>query len=129
VAEARELVDAALRDDRLAGKKAAFLERQLWAITMQQAEKDYKVAEFYRRTGHPGSAYFYFELVQRRYPNTEFARQAAAKKEELRVALEKSQGKPEPKPLPLGPANEAPGTAPALQMMPGSPGAVPPLGR
>jgi TolA-binding protein len=132
VAEARELVDAALRDDRLAGKKAGFLDRQLWAITMQQAEKDYKYAEFYRRTGHPGSAYFYYELVQRRYPNTEFAKLAAKKKEELRAALEKAQGKPEPKALPLSAGNDALGAAGAAaspQMMPGSPGTAPMLGR
>ena len=47
------------------------------AIGMQQAEKDFQVAEFYRRTGHPGSARFYYELVCRRYPGTTFAEKAA----------------------------------------------------
>ena len=51
----------------LAKEKSGFLERQLGSITYQQAQKDYQTAEFYRRTGHPGSAYFYYEVVRRRY--------------------------------------------------------------
>ena len=42
-------------------------DKQLDSITKQQAEKDYKIAEFYRRTGHPCSAYFYYKIVLRRY--------------------------------------------------------------
>jgi protein involved in polysaccharide export with SLBB domain len=41
------------------------------------AEKDLKVAEFYRRTGHPSSASYYYELVCRRYPDTTFGAKAA----------------------------------------------------
>ncbi len=43
----------------------------------REAERDFHVAEFYRRTGHPGSACFYYELVSRRYPGTPFAAKAA----------------------------------------------------
>src|SRR5262249_19848276 len=69
VAEARQMVDTALRNyPDLAAEKSEFLERQLSGINRQQAEKDFKVAEFYERTGHPGSAYFYYEIVRRRYP-------------------------------------------------------------
>ena len=75
VAEARLLVDSALRNyPELARDKSGFLERQLGSITYQQAEKDYMTAEFYRRTGHPGSAYFYYEIVRRRYPGIEVRR-------------------------------------------------------
>src|SRR5262249_16324574 len=67
--------------------------RQILNITYQQAEKDYKMADFYRRTDHPGSAYFYFELVRRRYPNTKFAEMAAQQMAELKAKLEKEGDK------------------------------------
>ena len=67
VAEARQLVDIALRTyPELATKEKDFLERQLYSITQQQADKDYNIAEYYRRTGHPASAYFYYDIVRRR---------------------------------------------------------------
>ena len=90
VAEARKLVDTALRSyPELANKESEFLQRQLVGITMQQAEKDYKMAEFYKRTGHKPSAYFYYEIVRRRYPGTTFAEEAAKKMGELRAEAEK----------------------------------------
>ncbi|MCI0460254.1 MAG: outer membrane protein assembly factor BamD [Gemmataceae bacterium] len=93
VAEARILVDTALRNyPGLAAQKNAFLERQLVGITLQQAEKDYKVAEFYRRTGHPCSAYFCYEIVRRRYPGTKFFDLATERMHELRAQVEKEQG-------------------------------------
>jgi outer membrane protein assembly factor BamD (BamD/ComL family) len=86
VAEARKLVQAAFDNyPELANKKKDFLARQLVGITLQQAEKDYKMAEFWKRTGHIGAAYFYFEMVQRRYPNTPFAELARKQSEELKV--------------------------------------------
>ncbi len=54
-------------------KKTAWLTRQKLAVRMQLAEKDFKTAEYYERTNHPGSAYFYYELVCRRYPGTKFS--------------------------------------------------------
>jgi outer membrane protein assembly factor BamD (BamD/ComL family) len=39
-------------------------------------EQEFKVAEFYDRTGHTDSACFYYELIQRRHPNTVFAQKA-----------------------------------------------------
>jgi len=96
VAEARELVQAAFNNyPQLREHKEEFLSSKLLGINAQQAEKDYKIAEFYRRTGHPGSAWFYYELVVRRYPKTEHAKLALQKKEELRAKLEK-EGKPVP---------------------------------
>jgi outer membrane protein assembly factor BamD (BamD/ComL family) len=92
VAEARKLVDTALRSyPEFAHKKTDFLDRQLFSITMQQAAKDYDVAEFYRRTGHPCSAYFYYEIVRRRYPGTKYFDLATQQMQELRVKLEKTQ--------------------------------------
>src|SRR5581483_3749695 len=95
VAEARILVDTALRSyPELARDRAGFLERQLGSITYQQAQKDYKTAEFYRRTGHPGSAYFYYEIVRRRYPGTRFAELATERMNQIRADVEASGTKP-----------------------------------
>ncbi len=90
VAEARILVHKALNNYKdLAEKKNDFLTRQLVGITYQQADKDYRIAEFYRRTGHPGSAYFYYEIVRRRYPGTKFADLATDRMHELHDKMEK----------------------------------------
>jgi outer membrane protein assembly factor BamD (BamD/ComL family) len=90
VAEARKLVQSAFDNyPELATKKEDFLKRQLYGITMQQAEKDYKMAEFWKKTGHPGSAYFYFELVRRRYPNTPYAEKAGRQMAELQEKARK----------------------------------------
>jgi outer membrane protein assembly factor BamD (BamD/ComL family) len=92
VAEARKLVQAAFENyPELANKKKDFLTRQIGGITMQQAEKDYKMAEYYKRTGHIGSAYFYFEMVQKRYPQTTFAELARKQAEELKERAAKDQ--------------------------------------
>jgi outer membrane protein assembly factor BamD (BamD/ComL family) len=93
-AEARKLVQAAFRSyPQLANDpgKRKFLQEQLVGIDLQQAEKDYKMAEFYRGTGHPGSAYFYYELVQRRYPSTPYAEKARESWNKLRAKLEKDK--------------------------------------
>ena len=91
-AEARNMVQTALNSyPQLAHDKELrrFLEDQRASIDMQQAEKEFNMAEFYRRTGHPGSAYFYYELVRRRYPNTKYARLAEERWNSLRSKLEK----------------------------------------
>jgi outer membrane protein assembly factor BamD (BamD/ComL family) len=95
VAEARQLVQIALdKYPELRAKKNDFLTRQLVGITYQQAEKDFKIAEFYRRTGHYGSAYFCYEIVRRRYPGTTFFDQATERMHELKTEQEKKQGAP-----------------------------------
>ncbi len=68
------------------------LTRAKFAIRYQQAEKDLRTARYYERTGHPGSAVFYYELVRRRYAGTKYSEEASAKKEEL-IALMRA-GKP-----------------------------------
>jgi hypothetical protein len=94
VAEARKLVDAAWRTyPELASHESEFLNRQLYSITMQQAAKDYEIAEFYRRTGKPCSAYFCYEVVRLRYPGTQYFDLATERMHELRAKVEKLQGK------------------------------------
>jgi outer membrane protein assembly factor BamD (BamD/ComL family) len=133
VAEARILVHKALNNYKeLAEKKNDFLTRQLVGITYQQAEKDYKVAEFYRRQGHPGSAYFYYEIVRRRYPGTRFADLATERMHELHDKLQKKGEKvPAPPPMtgpgPGGPADREvmPSPRPAQDEMAPMPRRVP----
>ncbi len=115
VAEVRKLVDTALRNyPTLAAQKNAFLERQLAGINLQQAEKDFKIAEFYRRTGHPGSAYFYYEIVRRRYPGTRFYDDATVRMRELREKPGKNKDKAPPAGSPAQPSAtpEQPGAPP-----------------
>jgi outer membrane protein assembly factor BamD (BamD/ComL family) len=150
-AEARNLVKVAFNNyPQLANdpQKRKFLEDQLIGIDLQQAEKDYKIAEFYRRTGHPGSAYFYYELVRRRYPNTKYARMAEESWNSLRAELEKKQehlpaatvkSGPAPAPVPMGstwqpapisvpaPSTPAPSTAPQATPPAPAPGLMPAL--
>jgi len=81
-------------------------------VEAEQAEKDFKIAEFYRRTDHPGSAYFYYEIVRRRYPGTKYAEQAIERMHELRAKAEKELGMAVP--LPKADAEKTTGaTAPA----------------
>lgn len=117
--EARKLIDRAGAYPELRNSDNKFLERQLVSISHQQADKDYLIAEFYRRTNHAGSAYFYYELVRRRYPGTTYAEKAGKRMEELGGRLEKEQQR-ERNP---GPANPSPPTpdaslGPAPRMLP-----------
>lgn len=107
-AEARKMVSAALVSyPELANDKEMrhYLEGQMASINVQQAEKEYKMAEFYRTTGHPASAYFYYELVRRRYPGTKYAQMAEQRWAELRAKVEQEQGPP---PTPPGAAAPQP---------------------
>ena len=63
-----------IRYPELAASEKDWLDRQLVNINHQQADGDFNQAEFYRRTGKYGSAYFYYELVRRRYPGTNYAK-------------------------------------------------------
>jgi Outer membrane lipoprotein len=115
-AEARKLVDAALRNyPELANddKKREFLLRQLAGINLQQAEKDYKMAEFWKRTGHPGPAYFQFGVVKQRYPNTKYAADADKQMQELSAQIEKNGQEAPATPPETGPAPQViPASAP-----------------
>ena len=91
VEESRKLIDRFQNAYPEWTKDREWLTRQLGSIHLQQADRDYKIGEFYRRTGHPGSAYFYYELVRRRYPNTDFAKKAEDQMRELRGLAEREQ--------------------------------------
>jgi TolA-binding protein len=96
LAQARDsLAIAQVSYPELARDNNEFFQRQLFSITQQQADSDFKVAEFYQRIGRPGSAYFYYELVRRRYSGTAYAEKAAQRMAELkqRVDQEKAQEK------------------------------------
>ena len=91
--EARELIQAALRSyPQIAHDpaKREYMEKQRQAIDLQQAEKEFKMAEFYRRTGQYASAYWYYELVRRRYPNTRYAQDAQERWGSLKTWLEQN---------------------------------------
>jgi tetratricopeptide (TPR) repeat protein len=75
-----EATDPEYRNDKA---KADFLLRQKLAIRVQQAEKDYEMGEFYLRKNLPGSAFFYFDMVTRRYAGSEFAKKAEARLKEI----------------------------------------------
>jgi outer membrane protein assembly factor BamD (BamD/ComL family) len=122
-AEARKLVDQALRMPEMDEKKKQALMQQLKSITAQQAEKDFKMADFYRRTGHPASAYFYYEIVRRRYPGTEFADKATQKMLELRSKLE-AEGADEHK-LPSAAGPDAPRRFPGVNELAPPPRSLP----
>ncbi len=112
-AEARDMVPVALmsyksienKEPQLAHEKEEFLRRQLAGITMQQAEKDYKMAEYYLRTRRPESAFFLYEIVRRRYPGTKYADLATERMHEIRAKVEKDNGTklPIPEAAPLQP--------------------------
>jgi RNA polymerase sigma factor (sigma-70 family) len=77
-------------------KSNAAAENSLDAKTVAAAEKELHVAEFLRRTNNPGSSYFYYELLTRRYPGTLYAERAKermAEMDKLRKQPEKSKEK------------------------------------
>jgi tetratricopeptide (TPR) repeat protein len=89
-AEALQLVshaEAAMPEFR-SPERTDFLTRQKMAIRMQQADKDYKMGQYYERANHPGSAFFYYEMVKRRYPGTKYADLADARVKAIREAAE-----------------------------------------
>jgi outer membrane protein assembly factor BamD (BamD/ComL family) len=93
-AEARILVQRAMENyPELANKERDFLMRQLVNITVQQAAKDFRMAEFWERTGHPGAAVFYYELVIRRYHGTHpYDEDAVKRRDAILAKIEKEQG-------------------------------------
>ncbi len=52
--------------------------------TIEVAEKKFQMAEFWRRTGHPESACFYYNLIRVFYPDTIYAKRALERFSELR---------------------------------------------
>lgn len=83
VEESRKLIHTAQTAYPEFAKETDWIQRQLAGINLQQADRDWRIAEFYRWTSHPGPAYFYYELVRRCYPNTEYAAKAEKRIHEL----------------------------------------------
>ena len=68
-----------------------WLTRQKLAVRLQLAEKHFRTAEYYERTNHPASAYFYYELVCRQHPGTKYsdlAKGRIAELEKVRAKME-----------------------------------------
>jgi outer membrane protein assembly factor BamD (BamD/ComL family) len=90
-AEAMRLINSARATSPALAREqeGKFLDDQSLMVRYQQAEKDFETAEFYRRTGHPGSAWFYYELVKRRYAGIRpFADLAVSRQQELKTELD-----------------------------------------
>jgi outer membrane protein assembly factor BamD (BamD/ComL family) len=100
VADARKLVDEALRMPNLTEEKKQDLMKLLACITAHQAEKDFQMAAFWERTKHPGSAYFYYEIVRRRYPGTDAAERATKRMMVIRNKMDQAQREKLPPPQP-----------------------------
>jgi outer membrane protein assembly factor BamD (BamD/ComL family) len=91
LAEARQQCDLALRrypELMEKDRKHGTITRTIQVVNDLQAEKDFNIAEYYRRTGRIGSAYFYYEIVTRRYAGTKWAERAQERIEELRSDIE-----------------------------------------
>ena len=86
-AEALQLVhnlEASQPEYRKEGEKQEWITKQKLSIREGQAERDFESAEYFRRTDRLGSAYFYYELVKRRYPGTQFSDRAIKRLEEIK---------------------------------------------
>lgn len=91
-AESLKLIhQARMTNPELVTKRGDFLDNQTKMIRYMQAEKDYDIAEFYRRTGHPASAWFYYELVRRRYQETPFHDKALVRMKSINSDLVEQQ--------------------------------------
>src|SRR5262249_21634020 len=94
----------------------------------KQATRDFALAEYYRRTGKPTSAAFYYELVRRRYPSTPFAAKAADQLRNLQVPLPRAPAGAEERPVRGGQiiivGNKKGSDAEILKAVPLVPGAV-----
>jgi len=128
VEESRKLIHTAQTAYAEFGKDTDWIQKQLVGINLQQADRDWRVAEFYRWTSHPGSAYFYYELVRRCYPNTEYANKASERIRELErthpEAIRPAQaGTLPPGGIPRGPAASAVLPAPNAPPSPAGPAA------
>jgi outer membrane protein assembly factor BamD (BamD/ComL family) len=94
LAEARQMIDMAMKSypelmkDEAGRKK---MMDHLYAVTAAQAEKDMNRAAYYERTKHFGSAYYMYQLVQRRFPNTIYATQATERIEKLKPEMDKAK--------------------------------------
>lgn len=95
-AEALQMIQRAkMTQPEFASQHGEFLDNQMKIIRYQQAEKDYEIAEFYKRVGKAPAAWFYYELVRRRYYGTEFHDKAVARMKEIHADLVAQQSQSE----------------------------------
>jgi len=66
-----------------ADEHAGEIEAMLQQIDALQAERDYRVARFYQRTGKKASARFYFQQVLQRWPQSKWAAKAQSRLKKL----------------------------------------------
>jgi tetratricopeptide (TPR) repeat protein len=105
--EARDLVKMAKTSyPELAKDGDQFLTKQLVQIHTVEAEKDYEVARYWDRTGHPGSAYFCYEIVCRRYRGSTYAEKAQKRMVELKERADRELKKDGPAPQPGTPGDD-----------------------
>ena len=69
---------------RPSGEKAEWVTKQKLGIRDNQAEREFEDAEYYRRRGKFGSAFFCYELVKRRYGGTKYSDLASQRIEEMK---------------------------------------------
>ena len=74
--QAKGLLEAAQRQFPEVTKRKVDAPRILDWIRVQQAERDYQVAEYYRRVGQHRAADHYYQQVIKSYPDTAWARRA-----------------------------------------------------
>ncbi len=91
-------IEASQPEYRREPAKVEWLTKQKLTIREGQAERDFESAEYYRRSGKYGSAYFCYELVKRRYPGTRWSDLAATRVTEMKEieakrAADKAAGK------------------------------------
>jgi outer membrane protein assembly factor BamD (BamD/ComL family) len=95
VEESKKLLLTNLNAYQELARDQDWVAQQLTNINTQQADRDFRIAEFYQRTGHAGSAYFYYELVCRRYAGSEYATKAAQRKLEIRAKFDRERRNPD----------------------------------
>jgi hypothetical protein len=112
VEESKKLLLTNLNAYQELARDEEWVRQQLTNINTQQADRDFRIAQFYERTGHPASAYFYYELVCRRYGGSEYATKAAQRKADLKAKFDKDKHPPEEPPpndrTPASPVLQAP---------------------
>lgn len=71
-----KLTTSALKRPDLPDDQRARLEADLRVIYLERAKRDFASGEQYRRMRRPGGARYYYQLVMKKYPDTDWARRA-----------------------------------------------------
>jgi outer membrane protein assembly factor BamD (BamD/ComL family) len=118
VEESKQLLHTAMQAyPELAKENDTWNTKQLRSINQFQADRDFKTAQVYERTKNPGGAYFYYDLVARNYPNTEYARKAEERKKALEAQVEKAKHAVKPGDAPKAASGAAPPPFPTTRSL------------